>query len=180
MANIINITNQIGKEVTHTLRWRKHRLYYQETVLLFSLCENMLKYMVAMKKAWDINSDLVDELDAREARGEVVSEDDREFDFGAIRQKAAKLTFAKAISEAHALMLIPEDLKDRLETFRMHRNDIVHELYLFNNRNKPQIMRQELIDAQAIIVDLLTYFEYLMFKVIGVDTDEVFQTLDVI
>lgn len=180
MANIIDITNKIGKEVSRTLFWRKRRLYYQETALLYSLIENMLKYMVGMKNTWDKNSQLVENNMMREDMGEVVPDADYKFDFGAIREKASKLTFCKAIDEAYSLDLIPESLRDKLHTFRHDdRNRLVHELYLFDNRNKPRIMRQKLKEAQSIARDVVTMFEHLIFDEIGVDTEEVLQTLDV-
>lgn len=50
MPNIIDVTNRIGVEVTATLENSSSDLYYQETVLLYSLVENLLKFLVGNKR----------------------------------------------------------------------------------------------------------------------------------
>ena len=177
MANIIEVTNQIGAEVRETLKTRNSCLYFQETYLLYSLAENILKYLVATKKCWDVNCNLVDELDAKRIKGEVISDDEYYFDGEKIRNQIKKLRFVDAINEAFLLVLISHEMKDKLETFRKERNNLIHELYLFEERNNMEFMKKRLEDAESIVSELIPVFEHLIFEEIGVDIDEVLETL---
>lgn len=177
MANIINTVNTIGNEVRKTLQLNNSALYFQETSLLYSLAENLLKYLVATKKCWDANCQLVDELDAKKAKGELVADEDYYFDIEKIRNQVKKIRFVDAINDAHSLGLISTELKKTLDCFRQERNNLIHELYLFEERNNKELMKQRLTNAEAIVSELVPVFECLIFKEIGVDIDEVLETL---
>lgn len=177
MANIIDTINEIGEEVRNTLQTENSSLYYQETSLLYSLAENLLKYLVATKKCWDINCQLVDELEAKKANGKIVSDEEYYFDGEKVRNQIKKIRFVDAIDSAHSLGLITKDLRDRLDVFRQERNSLIHELYLFHERNNEKLMKQRLINAEAIVSELVPVFENLIFNEIGVDIDEVLETL---
>ncbi|MEL5894663.1 hypothetical protein AAE250_14355 [Bacteroides sp. GD17] len=187
MANIIDITNQIGKEVKKTLnqdkcwlpflRRENASLYFQETTLLYSLTENLLKYLVATKNCWDENCRLVDELDAKKANGEIVKEDDYYFDGNIIREQARDMTFNNAINKASSLGLISNELQATLHRIRKDRNDLIHQLYLFDKRSDANHMRKLLKEAESIVMELVPVFEKLIYDEIGVDTDEVLETL---
>lgn len=64
-----------------------------------------------------------------------VSDSELKVDFDAIREKAFDLNFNNAINKARSLKIITEELKEHLHTIRKRRNDIIHQLYLFENRN---------------------------------------------
>lgn len=177
MANIIDTVNSIGEEVRKTLANKESSLYFQETCLLYSLTEYLLKYLVATKKCWDENCRVCDELDAKKVNGEKVLDSDYYFNGRKIRDDAKKLTFNCAIEEAFKLKLISKDAKDQLDKFRKERNSIIHELYLFGERNNKVLMKQRLVDAESIVSELVPVFENLIYHEIGVDTDEVLETL---
>lgn len=187
MANIIDVTNQIGKEVRKTLnrgkcfipfiRKRNASLYFQETTLLYSLAENLLKYLVATKNCWDENCRLSDELDARIASGEILEENDYYFDGNKIREQARDITFNRAIDKAFTLGLISDKLKTTLHQIRKDRNDLIHQLYIFEKRNNLSFMEGRLIEAESIVMEMVPVFEKLIYDEIGVDTDDVLETL---
>ena len=73
--------------------------------------------------------------------------------------------------------LISDDLSKRLHELRKERNDLIHELYLFQKRYDAEFMRKYLINAKKIVVELVEIFEYLIYEEIGVDEPEVLETL---
>lgn len=177
MANIIDTVNRIGKEVSKTLESENSPLYFQETALLYSLCENLLKYIVATKKCWDKNCQLCDANDAKKENGEVVTENEYSFDGNKIREDVKKMTFNITIQEAFSLGLISEDLKSKILKFKNERNDIIHELYLFEERNNKSLMKKRLIEAETTVKELIPVLENLINNEIGVKTNDILKTL---
>lgn len=70
------------------------------------------------------------------------------------------------------MKLITEEQKKKLHTFRDERNNLVHQLYLFDNRNNPTIMRGKLLEAEAITKELIDIFEDLLYDQIGFSSDD--------
>lgn len=168
MANIIDVVNQIGDEVEVSLASDDTNEFFKQTILLLSLTENLLKYLVATKICWDETCEKVDKTD---------SDEECFVDFGEIREKAKDYSFSVTIDRARALGLISEDLKGRLHELRNERNDLIHELYLFQQRNDAEFMRENLIKIKGIVEELIPIFENLIYEEIGVDEPEVLETL---
>lgn len=178
MANIIDIVNQIGSEVSDVLENNKTSLYFQEISLLCSLTENLLKYLVATKDCWDAVCNRVDKTIEQEKKTKRKCKDtDLDVDFRLIRKLSKDLDFYSAINRACSLGLISNDLKIKLHKFRKDRNDLLHELYLFEKRNDTVYMRNRLLECENIVMELVPVFENLIFEEIGVDTPEVLETL---
>ena len=91
MANIIEVVNQIGDEVKESLEKNKTDDFFKLTLLLYSLTENLLKYLVATKICWDESCMQIDKED--EGENYVV-------DFGKIREMAKDFTFNVTIDKA--------------------------------------------------------------------------------
>jgi hypothetical protein len=168
MANIIEVVNQIGDEVEQSLTNNDINEFFKQTILLLSLTENLLKYLVATKICWDESCIQSEKSD----KGEEYS-----VDFGEIRDKAKDYSFNVTIDRARALGLISEDLKNRLHELRKERNDLIHELYLFQERNDAEFMRENLIRVKGIVMELTAIFEELIYEEIGVDEPEVLETI---
>jgi hypothetical protein len=168
MANIIDIVNQIGDEVELSLSKNESNEFFKQTILLYSLTENLLKYLVATKICWDESCIQSDKID----NGEEYS-----VDFGVIRDRAKDYSFNRTIDNAKVLGLISEDLKNRLHDLRKERNDLIHELYLFQQRNDAEFMRGNLMKVEGICEELSTIFVNLIYEEIGVDEPEVLETL---
>lgn len=168
MANIIDVVNQIGEEVEKSLKENATNEFFKLTLLLYSLTENLLKYLVATQICWDESCKQVD----KEDEGKVYTPD-----FIKIRETAKDYSFSVAIDKAKSLGLISEDLASRLHELRKERNDLIHELYLFQKRNDAEFMRKNLIKAEKIMMELVEIFEFLIYEEIGVDEPEVLETL---
>ena len=178
MANIIDTVNQIGSEISDVLRNNKASLYFQEISLLCSLTENLLKYLVTTKDCWNAVCVRVDKAIEQEKRTKKKCKDtDLDVDFRLIRKLSKDLDFYNAINRAYSLGLISNDLKIKLHKFRKERNDLLHELYLFERRNDVVYMRNKLFEYESIAMELVPVFENLIFEEIGVDTPEVLETL---
>lgn len=168
MANIIEVVNQIGDEVEECLTKNDTNEFFKQTILLLSLTENLLKYLVATKICWDETCLQVDKKS---------TDEDIFIDFGEIRERSKDYSFSVTIDRARALGLITEDLQDRLHELRKERNDLIHELYLFEKRNDAEFMRENLIKIKGIVEELILIFETLIYEEIGVDEPEVLETL---
>ena len=181
MPNIIDVTHRIGVEVTATLENSSSDLYYQETVLLYSLVENLLKFLVATKDCWDETCRKVDKAVIKEKKtGKTVPDEELKVDFEVLRSNAKELNFNNTINRACSLKLITEEQKKKLHTFRDERNNLVHQLYLFDNRNNPTIMRGKLLEAEAITKELIDIFEDLLYDQIGFSSDDLPSVFEVL
>lgn len=87
------------------------------------------------------------------------------------------MTFNNAINKASSLGLISNELQATLHRIRKDRNDLIHQLYLFDKRSDANHMRKLLKEAESIVMELVPVFEKLIYDEIGVDTDEVLETL---
>ncbi len=168
MPNIIEIIDEIGKEVEIALKRDDHREYFMQSLLLYSLTENILKYLVATKILWNETCKQVDKLDAGE---------EYLVDFGEIRNKTKRLSFKNAIDQAKSLQLIDERLRNRINEIREERNDLIHELYVFRQRNNKDFMKRNLVKIQDVVIELCKILEKLIYDEIGVDIPEVLETL---
>lgn len=168
MANIIETINQIGTEIDQLMEKNDSNEFFKQSILLYSLTENLLRFLVATKICWVESCKQIDELD----KGK-----EYEVDFKAIRYKAKNYTFSASIEKAKALNLISNDLKNKLHELRKERNDLIHELYLFQQRNNLEFMRKNFTKIKSIVIELISIFEKLIFEEIGVDTPEVLETL---
>ncbi|NLI35358.1 MAG: hypothetical protein GX416_02410 [Bacteroidales bacterium] len=180
MENIIHITNRIGTEVSNTLAENDSKLYFQEVVLLYSLAENLLKFLVASNDCWIKTCQRIDEADEKEKRGEQVNENDCYVNFETARQNVKKMNFCNVIEKAFEEHLINENLRIKLDFFRVNRNNLIHQLYLFDNRNDEGTMRDKLIEAEAVVEELIPIFKNLLFEKIGFtdsNLPEIFQPL---
>lgn len=172
MKSIITITNEIGEEVSKTLSTNDSKLYFQETALLYSLTENLLKFLVATNNCWVESCKKVDEAETMKKEGKTVPSNYCDVDFGVLRKRAKKMRFVDAITEAYKTDLINEELKEQLDKIRIERNDLIHQLSLFENRNDESVMRTKLEEAENIVKALVPIFEHLLYDEIGFDETE--------
>lgn len=164
MKNIVQLINEAGIDVATTLDNKVVDRYFQETVLLYSLTENLLKFLIATKELWDENCRNVDAaIEKEKETGKPVPEEELEQDFDKVRKKAKRLTFNDAINKAFDLGLINEATKDKLHDMRAERNTLVHLLYSYKDKNNQVIMRTKLEEAERIVMQLLPVFTSLLY-----------------
>jgi hypothetical protein len=166
--DIRNIINQIGREVDTSLGKRRSDKYFYLLLLLYSLTENFLKWLVATKILWDET--------CRQTDAELAGKP-YDIDFDVIRIRAKKLSFNDAIDQAYSLGLIGVRLRSRLHKLRSKRNDYVHELWIIVQRKNPRVMKKELEYLADTVHSLIRVFNRLVYTEIGVDVPEVFAGL---
>jgi len=89
--NIVDVLSQIADEVNWTPNERKKEKYFQCIVLLYSLTENLLKWLIFVKVLWDRSASL---SLAKEAEVKMIEEFARD------------LSFYSALRSAYAVRLI--------------------------------------------------------------------------
>lgn len=168
VKDIRNTINQIGEEVDNSLENNYSENYFYLVLLLYSLTENFLKWLIATKILWD---ETCKQVDAELIGNQYV------VDFETIRSCAKKLSFNSAIEQAHFLGLIGVRLRSRLHKIRINRNDYAHELWIIAERNNPVVIRKELEYLANTVHKLIRVFNKLVYAQIGVDVPEVFTGL---
>lgn len=166
--DICTLINKIGNEIDEVLNKKQTQKYFYLTILLYSLIENFLKWLIATKILWDESCKQFDE----ERVG-----NQYHVDFEVIRKKSKKLTFKQAINKAKKLNLISKRLKLHLIKIKDERNDFIHELWIIKNRNNVKMMKKNLEFLINITKKLIRIFDKIIYKEIGVDTHEVFEIL---
>lgn len=138
--------NEIVDEVEQVLSECRTDEYFESLLLLYSLLENTLKWMVFVQLLWNqagersaVDQDQVDELS----------------------DYAGRLRFSDAIDTAHAVGAIDIDLKGRLNAIREERNDILHEFWLYEHRGDGRVLRQKLEKVARATHDLLNSIEHM-------------------
>ena len=154
-TDITQVINEIGQEVSSVLNSRKKGKYFEEIILLYSFIENLLKWLVAMKMLWQ-------KCDKELSEEEV----------GKLRSFCRDLHFYNAQGTAFCIGAIDLDLCKRIDSVRTERNDVVHQFWMYGDRNNPLVLRKKLEKLAGVANQLVGVFNQLTEE-IGVD--EVYQ-----
>jgi len=127
LYKLTNAVERVEKDITAILNKRQSTRYLEGIVLMFSLIENILKWLVFLKIAWD-KSERV--LPKREIKSLV--------------SFCNQQDFYSAINLAYVIGLIKHPLFRQLDQIRSERNDVVHQLYLFTHRRNRKVLRAKL------------------------------------
>lgn len=199
MANIISVVNNIGDEVDAIIRNGRDREYYGATVVLYSLIENLLKFLLCRKICWDLCEGeatllnpkynryyplyfyarikhFVKYLFSKIFRKKQPATLDLGFDN--IAAQIQRFSFFQTIKEAKKFALIDKALAGKINELREKRNVVIHDAYIFDQRNDPAVMGAILLKAYSATKELIPIFEHLMDE-IDVDMPEVFETLPI-
>jgi len=168
MSNIIDVINTLGKEVEDVIDNKKTNEYFKYTIVLYSVTENFLKFLVATHECWDESGKQMEMAD----KGKTY-----DVDFGSIRDKAKNYRFKNAIDKAKTQKLISDDLYKKIDTIREERNDFIHELWTFKEKDNGEVMLKMLLNVRSIIVEITQVFEKLVYEEIGLGSDDDFLKL---
>lgn len=149
--------NNLIAEVNQCLAKSDESKYFQNIALLYSFHENLLKWMVAVQILWDRSDS------ERRNSGEINDEENKK-----MKIFFKSLTFYQAQNLALSLGVIDLNLYKQIEQIRKQRNDILHDLWLFEHRNDNKKLRIELENIANITNDLIQVFNELTEE-IGVD-----------
>ncbi len=146
--------NQLADEVNNCLNKNQEDKYFQNIVLLYSFQENILRWLIFIQMCWS-KSDM-----RKKNKGQI--EDDA---FEAMKTYCRGLTFYQAESLALSIDLIDLKLYRSIQYCRKQRNDVLHDLWLFEHRNDKGHLRKELEFLASVTNDLMTVFNKLTKKI---------------
>ena len=145
-------------DVRSLLSMRQSTRYFEGIVLIYSLIENVLKWLVFLKVLWD-KSERV--LPQRETES--------------LRQFCNQQDFYSALNLAFVTGLIRHSLFRRIDVIRKERNDVLHQCYLFTHRRDRRVLRAKLDRIVSVADDLFVVFNDLIMETGADDSYEVFK-----
>jgi len=146
--HILDIINEIGNEVDDVLDKKRHEKYLEELLLLYSLTENLLKWTLFWKVLW--------EQDSRESSDEVAVK---------WRNSCRRMSLDNSLNMAMATNLIDFKTYLALDKLRGNRNLAAHQLWIYTNRNDPQVLEKELRNTRKLAKKLVKKTERLVQEI---------------
>lgn len=155
---LTNAVERVEEDVRAILSRSQSTRYFEGIVLMYSLIENILKWLVFIKIFW--------------------SKCDRpipESELESLKQFCNQQDFYSALHLALVTDLIKHPLFRRIDKIRSERNDIVHQCYLFTHRRNRRVLRAKLQRLVAITDDLFVIFNGLIEETGADDSYEIFK-----
>ena len=131
---ITDAINDVIADINTILDEEKEERYLEGIILLYGLIEGILKVSLLYRMILD----RIDELANEDICEDAISEVRDILDF------IGKLDFYKSLRFALSVGLIEYDLFLRLDEIRKNRNNVVHQLWLLQNRKDIKSLRAEL------------------------------------
>jgi len=153
--DIVNTVNEIGKEVEEVLGTRNEGRYLETIMLLYSLIENLLKWLIFVETCRDKNWG-EDELS--------------EEDMDNLRHFCSQLRLYDALNVGLSIHLISAELYREMRKVQKERNDVTHKLWIYQHRKEPIKLREELEMLVGVAMKLVKVTGYIINEV---DTCEV-------
>ena len=125
--DIVQPLSEIADFINDVLDSRKKEEYFHSIVLLYSLIENLLKWLVCMKVLWDKAQKALHPDEVK-----------------AVREFCRRMTYYTALQVALSVNLIDLKLYKRLDQIRMERNDLIHQFWLYSHRDNRLVLRKKL------------------------------------
>jgi hypothetical protein len=149
--HIVEVVNRIGEEVERVLGSYTEEKYFEEIMLLYSLIENLLKWSLFVKIFWD-------RMD-KEPNGKELTK---------LSSFCGDLSFYNALNMGLSLKLIDFTLYNKMDKVRLERNDIIHQLWIYDHRSNPVVLRKTL-EKLATVAKQLTSVVSQLTNEIGVE-----------
>lgn len=153
---LTNAIRRAEEDVATILNEQDSDRYLEGIVLMNSLLENVLKWLVYVKILWERSDHFMR---------------DREVDV--MRQFCNQQDFYSMLNLALVTGLIDHKLFNRIDEIRRERNDMFHQYYLFTHRKNQRVLRSKLVKLVGVAEDLFVIFNALIQE-LGFD-----ETLDV-
>ena len=160
-TDLINLIDNMGEDIDEILDNELSDKYFEGIVLAYTFIENILKYVIFLKLAWDqIQIDVEKGIPPQD-------------NFNRIMEKCRELSFYQAHKKALELNLIDEKLESKIFQIRNERNDLLHQFWLYRHRKNSKLLKRNLTRLIQPARKILKIFEK-MVMTIGVE--EVFDT----
>jgi hypothetical protein len=149
--DISDSINTIAGQVNDVLNSKFREKYFESIIVLYSLLEGVLRWLIFLKLLWD-------RANKKFSEGETDS----------LREFVRNLNFYNCIRVAHSLFLIDYQLMNQIDSLRKERNDVVHQAWLYDHRTDYRVLRKKLERIARISSNLVGAVNKLVKKV-GVD-----------
>jgi len=158
LYKLTNAVERAENDIRSILSKRQSTQYFEGIVLMYSLIENVLKWLVFLKVVWDKCERVLPE---------------REIE--SLRQFCNQHDFYSALNLAFVTGLIKHPLFRRIDQIRKERNDVVHQCYLFTHRRNRRVLRAKLEKVVSVAGDLFVVFNDLVAETGADDSHDVFK-----
>jgi hypothetical protein len=128
---------RVTNDIEAILARRQSTRYLEGIVLMYSLLENILRWLVFVKVLWDKSNRVL-----------------RSAELDALKRFCNQQEFGSALNTALAIGLIKHSLFRKLDRIRVERNDLVHHLYLFIHRRNSRVLRAKLARLVEVAEEL--------------------------
>ncbi len=155
---LTNAIDRVDRDISAILSKNQSARYFEGVILMYSLIENTLKWLVFVKILWDKSAKTLRE-------GEIIS----------LKNFCNQQDFHSSLHLALITGLIPHSLFSRIEKIRVERNDIVHQAYLFVHRRNKRVLRAKLERLVGIAGDLFVLFNDLIDETGADDSYDIFK-----
>jgi hypothetical protein len=142
---LTSAVERVKKDIISILSNRQSNRYFEGIVLMCSLIDNVLKWLVFLKVVWDKCERALPE---------------REIE--SLRQFCNPQDFLSTPYLALVTGLIKHPLFRRIDQIRKERNDVVHQCYLFTHRRNRRVLRAKLEKIVSVAGDLFLVFKALI------------------
>jgi len=149
--------NEIAEEINSVLNSRKKEKYFVEIILLYSFLENLLKWLVFVKTLWE-------KVDKELPQEEVKK----------LKSFYKKLDFYNALNVALSIGLVDFNLYKRIDAIRQERNNMIHQFWIYSQRNNLLVLRKKLEKLARVTNQLVGTFNQLTKKVGVEEVYEIF------
>jgi len=155
---LTNAVVRVEQDVRAILARGQSTRYFEGIVLMYSLIENVLKWLVYLKVIWDKCDRLLPQ---------------REVDI--LKQFCNQQDFRSALNLALVTGLVGHRLFSRIERVRRERNDVIHQCYLFTHRRNRRVLRARLEKLVSVADALFRVFARLIQETGADDSYEIFR-----
>jgi hypothetical protein len=155
---LTNAVERIESDISTILSKRQTTRYFEGIILMYSLIENILKWLVFLKILWG-KSDHA--LPVREMES--------------LKQFCNQQDFHSALNLALVTGLITHPLFQKIDRLRKERNDVIHQCYLFTHRRNKRVLRAKLEKLVSIADDIFVVFNNLVRETGADDSYDIFK-----
>lgn len=155
---LTSAVSRVEEDIRAILRKHQSTRYFEGIILMYSLIENVLKWLVFLKAVWDKSDHGLSE---------------RELD--SLKQFVNQQDFSPTLNLAFVTGLIKYSLFESIDKIRKERNDLVHQCYLFTHRRNPRVLRAKLERLVRIADDLFMVFNNLIEETGADDSYDIFK-----
>jgi len=147
LYKLTNAVTRVENDVKAILARRQSARYFEGIVLMYSLIENILRWLVFLKVVWDKSDRVIPSPELE-----------------SLKQFCNQQDFHSALNTALAIGLLKHSLFRKVDRIRVERNDALHQFYLFIHRRNNRVLRAKLTRLLTVAEELFGVFNALVIE----------------